>query len=175
MFVSIAFVDIEFLQMRGYPSRKLARKAFFDRVRILHGINYESDRLALVQSLLLMTYWYDCPDDDQDTWYWMGIAVTKAHVIGLHRSPDQLNISPQEKRLRRRIWWCCIMRDRMLALTIRQPPRIRDNEYSVKALSLDDFEIYKSRESWRNSIKEAQSIFLQEQQAQKDHKNKREF
>ncbi|CAG9942709.1 unnamed protein product [Clonostachys rosea f. rosea IK726] len=141
MFVSIAFVDIEFLQMRGYPSRKLARKAFFDRVRILHGINYESDRLALVQSLLLMTYWYDCPDDDQDTWYWMGIAVTKAHVIGLHRSPDQLNISPQEKRLRRRIWWCCIMRDRMLALTIRQPPRIRDNEYSVKALSLDDFEV----------------------------------
>ncbi|CAH0035454.1 unnamed protein product [Clonostachys rhizophaga] len=141
MFVSIAFVDIEFLQTRGYSSRKLARKAFFDRVRILHGINYEADRLALVQSLLLMTYWYDCPDDDQDTWYWMGIAVTKAHVIGLHRSPDQLNISPQEKRLRRRIWWCCIMRDRMLALTIRQPPRIRDNEYSVKALSLDDFDI----------------------------------
>ncbi|CAH0047489.1 unnamed protein product [Clonostachys solani] len=141
MFVSIAFVDIEFLQARGYPSRKLARKAFFDRVRILHGLNYESDRLALVQSLLLMTYWYDCPDDDQDTWYWMGIAVTKAHVIGLHRSPDQLNISPQEKRLRRRIWWCCIMRDRMLALTIRQPPRIRDNEYSVRALSLDDFDL----------------------------------
>ncbi|CAG9996221.1 unnamed protein product [Clonostachys byssicola] len=141
MFVSIAFVDFEFLQTRGYPSRKLARKAFFDRVRILYGINYESDRLALVQSLLLMTYWYDCPDDDQDTWYWMGIAVTKAHLIGLHRSPDQLNISPQEKRLRRRIWWCCIMRDRMLALTIRQPPRIRDNEYSVRVLSLDDFDI----------------------------------
>ncbi|VUC30732.1 unnamed protein product [Clonostachys rosea] len=141
MFVSIAFVDIEFLQTRGYASRKLARKAFYDRVRILHGVNYESDRLALVQSLLLMTYWYDCPDDDQDTWYWMGIAVTKAYVIGLHRSPDQLNISPQEKRLRRRVWWCCIMRDRMLALTIRHPPRIRDNEFSVRALSLDDFDL----------------------------------
>ncbi|KAF5023789.1 hypothetical protein F66182_4145 [Fusarium sp. NRRL 66182] len=141
MFVSVTFVDVMFLQSRGYVSRSVARKDFFGRVRILYSLNYESDRMTLVRSLLLLTHWYDAPDDDKDTWYWMGIALTNAQVGGLQRSPEHLKIPLREKRLRRRVWWCCVMRDRLLALGIRSPPRIRDDEYNVKPLTLDDFEL----------------------------------
>ncbi|KAG5655218.1 hypothetical protein KAF25_001971 [Fusarium avenaceum] len=140
-FVSVTFVGLKFLQSRGYVSRSAARRDFFDRVRILYSLNYESDRMILIQSLLLLTHWYDGPDDDKDTWYWMGTALTNAQVGGLHRTPEHLKISPQEKRLRRRVWWCCIMRDRLLALGIRSPPRINEDEYNVKPLTLDDFDL----------------------------------
>ncbi|KAF5541306.1 cutinase transcription factor 1 beta [Fusarium mexicanum] len=140
-FVSVTFVDIKMLNSRGYLSRIAARRDFHDRVRLLYSLNYESDRMTLIQSLLLLSHWYDGPDDDKDTWHWMGIALTNAQVGGLHRDPEHLKISQEEKKLRRRLWWCCLMRDRLLALGIRNPPRLRDDEYNVKPLTLDDFDL----------------------------------
>lgn len=143
MFVSIAFVDEELLIARGHASRKAARKHYFERIRILYSLNYEKDRLALTQALLMMTYWYDAPDDDQDTWYWMGIALTIAQVAGFHRDPSAAIVPHQvnDAHLRRRIWWCCIMRDSLLALGLRRPSRIRDDEYNVSSLSEEDFDL----------------------------------
>lgn len=140
MFASVTFVDMKYLRAEGYTSRKAARKDFFNRVHILYSLNWETDRISLMQTLLLMTYWHDGPDHEKDTWYWMGITLHTAHVVGLHRTPDNLRISAREKKLRRRIWWCCVMRDRLLALGLRCPARIRDDEYDVAPLTVDDFD-----------------------------------
>lgn len=141
MFVSVAFVDSQFLRSRGYPNRKAARKVFFNRVRVLYGLDCEADRLALLQSLVLMTVWYDSPDDEKDTWHWMGTALSLAQVLGFHRNPSLLRLKSQERKLRSRIWWSCFMRDRQLALGLRRPPRIRDDDYDVPLLTLEDFNL----------------------------------
>lgn len=141
MFASVVFVDSSLLTARGYPSRKVARKAFFNRVRLLYELDCEPDRMALIQSLLLMTFWYDSPDDEKDTWYWMGITLSLAQVMGLHRDPVAMNISQSEKRLRRRIWWSCFIRDRLLALGIRRPARIRTEDFNVPMLELADYDL----------------------------------
>lgn len=102
----------------------------------------ETDRLTMIQAILLMTYWYETPDDQKDTWHWMGVAVSLAHTIGLHRNPDNSNMEPRRKKLWKRIWWSCVMRDRLVALGMRRPMRIRDNEDTeVPMLTLEDFEI----------------------------------
>ncbi|KAJ4176773.1 hypothetical protein FALCPG4_011458 [Fusarium falciforme] len=147
MFVSVVFIDDECLRARGLSSKKTARKVFFARVRLLYGLDCEQDRLALVQSLLMMTYWYDCPEDEKDTWYWMGIAFSLAQVMSLHRDPQHLPITAKEKCLRRRIWWSCVMRDRLLALGIRRPARIRDHDFDVKELRIDDFDLSPASEA----------------------------
>lgn len=141
MFVSVAFVDAKFLRARGYRDRKSARKAFFNRVRLLYGLDCEPDRLSLLQSLILMTFWYDSPDDEKDTWHWMGTALSLAQVLGFHRNPSLLKLKSQERKLRSRIWWSCFMRDRQLALGLRRPPRIRGDETDVPQLTLDDFNL----------------------------------
>lgn len=141
MFASVTFVDAKLLQLRGYSSRKAARKIFFNRVRLLYGLDCERDHMALLQALLLMTYWYDRPEDEKDTWHWMGIALSLAQVTGFHRNPEGLRITAHEKHLRRRIWWSCVMRDRLLALGIRRPSRVRDEDFDVPQLKLDDFDI----------------------------------
>ena len=108
---------------------------------MLYDFDYEMDRVSLVQSLLLMTYWYETPDDQKDTWHWQGVAISLAHTIGLHRNPATSSMSLAKKKLWKRIWWSCFMRDRLVALGMRRPTRIKDEDYDVPMLTEDDFEI----------------------------------
>jgi hypothetical protein len=88
-----------------------------------------------------MTYWYETPDDQKDTWHWMGVAISLAHTIGLHRNPENSTMEPSKKKLWKRIWWSCFMRDRLVALGMRRPTRVKDEDYDVPMLTEDDFEI----------------------------------
>jgi hypothetical protein len=108
---------------------------------VLYDFDYEIDRVSLVQSLLLMTYWYETPDDQKDTWHWMGVAISLAHTIGLHRDPAKASMEPSKKKLWKRIWWSCFMRDRLVALGMRRPTRVKDEDYDVPMLTEDDFEL----------------------------------
>ncbi|KAJ4147034.1 hypothetical protein LMH87_001587 [Akanthomyces muscarius] len=47
----------------GYTSRFAARRDFFQRCKTLYHTNYESDRIVIVQALLLMSYWQEKHDE----------------------------------------------------------------------------------------------------------------
>lgn len=140
MFAGMAFVDMKHLQAAGYQTRKAARKIFFQRARLLYDFDYEVDRISLVQSLLLMTYWYETPDDQKDTWHWMGVSLSLAHTIGLHRDPGNSRMDVRRQRMWKRIWWSTYTRDRLIALGMRRPMRVKDDDCDVPMLTLDDFE-----------------------------------
>ncbi|KAB5515329.1 cutinase transcription factor 1 beta [Coniochaeta sp. 2T2.1] len=141
MFAATAFVDIEALLEAGYATRKAARKAFFQKTRLLHDFDCESDRLVVVQALLLMTYWYETSDDQKDAWHWIGVAISLAYTMGLHRKLGAMSVSTSRQKLGKRIWWSCFMRDRLIALGMRQPSRIHDEDFDVPMLEEGDFEI----------------------------------
>jgi hypothetical protein len=142
MFAGTAFVDIKHLHAAGYQNRKSARKIFFQRTRLLYDFDYEVDRISLVQSLLLMTYWYETPDDQKDTWHWMGVSLSLAHTIGLHRDPGNSRMNARRQRMWKRIWWSTYTRDRLIALGMRRPMRVKDDDCDVPMLTLDDFEFH---------------------------------
>ncbi|KAJ5825553.1 hypothetical protein N7474_002691 [Penicillium riverlandense] len=142
MFAGMAFIDMKHLQAAGYQTRKAARKIFFQRARLLYDFDYEVDRISLVQSLLLMTYWYETPDDQKDTWHWMGVSLSLAHTIGLHRDPGNSRMDLRRQRMWKRIWWSTYTRDRLIALGMRRPMRVKDDDCDVPMLTLDDFEFH---------------------------------
>jgi hypothetical protein len=113
----------------------------YQHLQVLYDSEYEIDPVVLLQSLLLMTYWYETPDDQKDSWRWMAIAISLAHTIELHRSPDNPNVEPHNKKLWKRIWWSCFMRDRVIALGMRRPALVKDKDYDVLMLTEDDFEV----------------------------------
>jgi hypothetical protein len=135
-------------------------------MKLLYDFDYEADRIALTQSLLLMTYWYETPDDQKDTWHWMGVAISMAHTIGLHRNPNNSNMDPKKKKLWKRIWWCTFMRDRLVALGMRRPMRIRDSDCDVPMLEMDDFEYGVLPEE--NTIVPRESTLLRDMGMQRD-------
>lgn len=140
MFAGTAYIDMRFLQAQGFETRKAARKVFFQRARLLYDFDYEIDRITLVQALLLMTYWYETPDDQKDTWHWMGVSISLAQTIGLHRDPAKSSMDIKRQKLWKRIWWSCFMRDRLIALGMRRPTRIKHEDCDVPMLTEDDFE-----------------------------------
>ncbi|KAJ5902413.1 hypothetical protein N7495_002941 [Penicillium taxi] len=142
MFAGMAFVDMKYLLAAGYTTRKSARKIFFQRARLLYDFDYEVDRISLVQSLLLMTYWYETPDDQKDTWHWMGVSLSLAHTIGLHRDPGNSRMDARRQRMWKKIWWSTYTRDRLIALGMRRPMRVKDDDCDVPMLTLDDFEFH---------------------------------
>jgi hypothetical protein len=50
-------------------------------------------------------------------------------------------MEPNKKKLWKRIWWSCFMRDRLVALGMRRPTRVKDEDYDVPMLTEEDFEI----------------------------------
>jgi hypothetical protein len=108
---------------------------------MLYDFDCEVDYIPLLQCLLLMTYWHETLSHEKDTWHWMGIATSLVYAKGLHKNPDNHDLSHSKKKLRRRIWWACFIRDHLVALGTRQPTRIKDQDYDVPMLTEDDFEL----------------------------------
>lgn len=96
--------------------------------------------MTLIRSTILMTYWYDMPEDTKGRWYWLRIALSYANEIGLNRIAQQFDISSKQLRSRRRLWWCCYMRDRLISFTERRPCNTRDEDIDIPMLSTEDFE-----------------------------------
>ncbi|KAI9925725.1 hypothetical protein ASPWEDRAFT_580763 [Aspergillus wentii DTO 134E9] len=142
MFVATAFVDLKHLQDAGYPTRKSARSAFYTRLRLLYSLDCEEDRIVILQTLLLMTYWSDHMNNPQrDIWDWIGVCNTQAHSIGLNRDPTTSDLDPRIKRLRIRLWWSLYSRDRLIAMGLRRPTQINEGTSSVPMLKIDDFDL----------------------------------
>ncbi|KAI1833075.1 transcriptional regulator family: Fungal Specific TF [Penicillium roqueforti] len=141
MFVGTAFVDLKHLQDAGYSTRKSARNAFYTRLRLLYSLDCEEDRIVILQTLLLMTYWADSENSPQrDIWDWIGVCNTQAQSIGLNKDPASDEIDIRTQRLRSRLWWCLYSRDRLIAMGMRRPLQVNDGTSSVPMLRMDDFD-----------------------------------
>ncbi|KIV88037.1 hypothetical protein PV10_09211 [Exophiala mesophila] len=141
LLASSAFVKDEEISAAGYRNRYYLREELGERVRMLYDFDCETDRLCLVQVLILMTYWQQKPSDAKHLWHWVGIAHTLAIRIGLERNSEGSGMPKDKMRLWKRVWWSCYIRDRTLALGLRQSPRTFVESKDNPDLEVDDFEI----------------------------------
>lgn len=88
-----------------------------------------------------MSYWQEKHDEPTNHWYWSELGCLVARTIGLFRDPADANLSERNKRLRRRVGWSCILRDRVLNLGVRMPPKIKRDEFRLPILSEADFNL----------------------------------
>jgi hypothetical protein len=70
----------------------------------------------------------------------MGVSISLAQTIGLHRDPAKSSMDINRQKLWKRIWWSCFMRDRLIALGMRRPTRIKHEDCDVPMLTEEDFE-----------------------------------
>lgn len=70
----------------------------------------------------------------------MGITLSLAYSIGLHRNPEMSQMGTKMQRLWKRTWWSCFVRDRIIAFGLRSPMLIRTEDCDVPVLVLDEFD-----------------------------------
>lgn len=140
LFAATACAPLSLLRRAGYTTRRVARRVAFSRVRALYSLDAERDKMVLLQVLLLMSFWRGGLDEDKDGWHWSGLAITMACDLCLHCSPDT-HLTAREKTLRKRCWWSCVLRDRLLALAENRTPRIQLDQHNVPVLTLADYNV----------------------------------
>jgi len=117
-----------------------AATTFYRRAKALYETGYEDDRIAIVQALILMGwYWEDPGKVTKNVFYWNGLAVTIAHGCGMHRNAEESRLSKTDKRLWKRIWWTLFTRDRSVAVALGRPPHIHMDDSDVEVLTESDF------------------------------------
>jgi hypothetical protein len=74
--------------------------------------------------------------EQKHTWFWVHQAVSLAQGVGLHRDANQV---PQRRHWAR-IWWACLVRDRLITLGTGRPMQINSLDCSVPMLTQADLE-----------------------------------
>lgn len=139
LFIGATYCDDATIAAMGFADRSEAKHRFYSNARILFHADWETDRMALIQSLFLMSFWRGGPEDVRDVRYWLGVVITVAGSHGLHRSQGRQKEN-KDARMRRRIWWSIYVRERQAAVSLGLPSRIRDEDCDVEPLSAADLE-----------------------------------
>ncbi|RFU29314.1 hypothetical protein B7463_g7050, partial [Scytalidium lignicola] len=148
MFTGSAFVDMSILTTEGFNTRREAHAYFYARTKILYDRDVELDRIVQLQALLLMSFWYENPNDGKDAWYWIGAAISLLQIMGLSENANSEN---QHSRLFKRLWWSCYIRDVHVALSMRLPSRLKQTVPMLRLEDLDDYEFDENPEERRPS------------------------
>ncbi|KAL6872556.1 fungal-specific transcription factor domain-containing protein [Trichoderma longibrachiatum] len=134
LFTAAATVPMSTIRDAGFTSRLEARNLLHKRARHLYEFDFEPDNIINIQALLLMSHFYPSMVEQKHTWFWIHQAISIAQGLGLHRNASQ---EPQRK-LWARIWWACLVRDRLTALGTGRPMHINSLDCTVPMLTLDD-------------------------------------
>ncbi|KAI8412326.1 hypothetical protein FOFC_05583 [Fusarium oxysporum] len=132
LFSASLFVDNTYLSGTGFSSREDAQNTFFLWAHWLYDLGYESNRLPIVQSLLLMSFRQGPPDTIKDDgWYWLGAAISMAYAVDLHHALSITDKSSLTQGLRKRLWWSCYTHELVMSLATQRPMRIGEEDFDI--------------------------------------------
>ncbi|KAL4978551.1 hypothetical protein BDW66DRAFT_158068 [Aspergillus desertorum] len=103
----------------------------------------EKDRLVISQACLLLT-WYSTDAERSTNSRWLRIAIRYAKKEQAHLYHELPQSRPGRKVSDlKRLWWCCMIRDRIISLGMRRPIQITPDEFDLQlqeGLSFQDLE-----------------------------------
>ncbi|KAI5468138.1 hypothetical protein BGZ63DRAFT_478779 [Mariannaea sp. PMI_226] len=151
LFTSSTFISEETFQSLGFKTTQDAKYTFYRRAKLLYDFGYERCSIAIAQAAVLLSHSHLIPlpygGYKQLGSLWAGIAIHHARDARAHRyaflRPDS-TLSPEQKRqhnVLKRLWWCCIICDRVIPLTSRQTIKITRSNFNFDQspiLSVED-------------------------------------
>ncbi|KAF5594072.1 cutinase transcription factor 1 beta [Fusarium pseudoanthophilum] len=140
LFASCSFVPFSTLKCLGFTSRRNARERYYRRAKLLLDICSGRDLVSNAQGALLLTYYATGRDRARTNSILLATAIQYAQgaeADQFHKRPDQ--DSEMTNKLKR-LWWCCIVRDRILPLGVRRQLHITSINPALDHLTEQDFE-----------------------------------
>lgn len=84
--VAVTLCEDVLLTSLGDKDRYEARSLFYQQAKALYDADLEPNKVNNVIGVFLMSFWWSKPDDQKDSWHWLGIAASLAQSMGMHRS-----------------------------------------------------------------------------------------
>lgn len=135
LFASCNFVSRAAIKALGYQTIRAARASFYRRAKLLYDLESESSPLAIAQAGLLLSFWSPSSTRKPNT-SWLSLAIQHAKSAEAHHyaampvfSAATHPLQHRKQNILKRIWWCCIIRDRTLGLLMRRPIQITGSHF----------------------------------------------
>ncbi|EXK27064.1 hypothetical protein FOXG_04743 [Fusarium oxysporum f. sp. lycopersici 4287] len=126
LFASSTFVPLPVLRQLGYHDICSARADLYRKAKLLFDMEAETAHLPLAQAALMLMNWVpESPATTSPVPYrtWLSLAIHHAKLVNAHRHAGICDVGTTANEPRsitlRRLWWCCIICDRLLSLTCR--------------------------------------------------------
>ncbi|KAL4887418.1 hypothetical protein BJY04DRAFT_212454 [Aspergillus karnatakaensis] len=111
MFAASCFLPIEVARRCGYDSLLDARDDLYQKAKQLYNSTVEKDPLTIARATLLLTY-YSSDSEVNANSDWLRIAIRHAKTAKATKSEMK------------RLWWSCLIRDRIISLGMRRSIQI---------------------------------------------------
>ncbi|KAI1855664.1 hypothetical protein JX265_006067 [Neoarthrinium moseri] len=142
IFSSCNFVSKSSIKALGFPSIRAARATLYRRCKLLYDFDSEFSMVYLAQSALLLSHW--SPNFThafkKANSMWLGMAIQNAKSAEAHHysamptySASVDPIQSKKQNVLKRLWWCCILRDRILPLGLRRSLKITRSHFDFDA------------------------------------------
>ena len=86
LMVAVTICPEDLLQLPEGVSRHDARSVYYHQAKSLYDADQEPDKFQTIAGVFFMCFWWGGPDDQKDSWHWLGIASSLATSLGMHRS-----------------------------------------------------------------------------------------
>ncbi|KAF7915571.1 hypothetical protein BELL_0497g00010 [Botrytis elliptica] len=106
--------------------------------RLLNFEILDALQLSLVQLFLLTGVYLQSTEHANRCWNVVGLAIRTAQGLGLNTENNSHRTSQLSYEIKRRVWHCCTLLDRLLAMTFGRPTMIRTGSYDVPEPSIID-------------------------------------
>lgn len=143
LYASCNYVSFDTVKKLGFSNFRTARAALYRQVKLLYDMGTETSSLCLAQAALLLTCWMPSTNATlSPNSSWLGLAIQHARSLNADRC-DTLDmkstaISSHEQKFQntiRRLWWSCIIRDRLGSLCSRRGIQIVHDRADLRARS----------------------------------------
>lgn len=139
-FAASSFAPEEYIQDCGLTNGAVARENFHRRAKLIFDFGFEKNPLHLSQGALLLSYHVRNMDRLRKNSQWLTNAVLYARVAYRDRASLQIEDNEKKERTLKRLWWCAILRDRIMPLGLRRPVQIPEFESRCPMLTERDFD-----------------------------------
>ncbi|KAJ4248833.1 hypothetical protein NW762_012671 [Fusarium torreyae] len=120
LFASCSFVPFSTLKSLGFTSMRNARDKYYRRAKLLFDFCGGKNLVSNAQGALLLSYNATMKDQRRTNSIWLATSIHLAQAAGadqFHTGSGQSSSATNELK---RLWWCCIVRDRILPLGVRR-------------------------------------------------------
>jgi hypothetical protein len=119
---------------------------------------FDNGDVALVQTLLLLTQYFQSTNWPNKCWTTIGLACRLAQGLGLHIEENGVDqqVSLEAREIRRRAWHGCVTLDIIVSMTLGRPAMLAGSSTCSLPAPIDgddELEVVSSIEFFRQSVK----------------------
>ncbi|KAL3490723.1 fungal-specific transcription factor domain-containing protein [Aspergillus germanicus] len=131
LFAASAYVSLRSLRAIGIDNTLEARDTLHRRAVLLHQFQADTDNTTIAQIGLLLSFNVS-PMDVYNNSSFLTIAIQAARATQAHLYKALTHLPRRQRAYKKRIWWCCVVRDRCIALGMRRPLQITPDTFNPR-------------------------------------------